>query len=90
MSTHSKSALKVFVKPNAGKLSYKWLDENILKVELTAPPENNRANIQLIKYLSELLDISPNKIHIKGGHASKHKHLLIEMDWQEIKMKLRN
>lgn len=83
-----KTLLKVFVKPNARKRAYKWLDAEILKIDIDAPPENNKANNALIEYFSKLLDISQSDIEIKGGGASKHKFVLINLSLGTIKNKL--
>ncbi len=83
-----KTLLKVFVKPNARKRAYKWLDAEILKIDIDAPPENNKANNALIEYFSELLDIPQSDIEIKGGGASKHKFILINISLDTIKNKL--
>ncbi len=43
----------VKVKPNSPKTSITGMENNILAIQLNAPPENNRANIELIKFLSK-------------------------------------
>lgn len=80
--------LKVFVKPNAKKFRHQWMNEHILKVDVPAPPEQNKANEKLVEYLSTLLNISPSQILIKSGCTSRHKHLLIPLDITTIRKKV--
>lgn len=89
MFPHTTTLLKIFVKPNAKQFRHQWLDKDILKIDIPAPPENNKANQLLIQYLANLLDIPQNKIEIKGGHTSKHKYVLIQMDINSIKEKIK-
>lgn len=84
MSGTATTLLKVFVKPNAQKFRYQWLDKTILKVDIPAPPENNKANEMLIKLLSQQLNIPTSHIQLKGGATSKHKFILIHLELQEI------
>jgi len=49
-----------------------------LKIYLTAVPVNGKANKELIKLLSEKLNVSKSKISIIKGEKSKNK--IIEVD----------
>jgi uncharacterized protein (TIGR00251 family) len=79
--------LKIFVKPNARRIRYWWLDKDILKVDVPAPSEDNKANTWLIKYLSNQLQIDSELIKIKGGKASRYKFVLIQLPLEKIKEK---
>jgi uncharacterized protein (TIGR00251 family) len=52
------------------------MSEDILKVEVPAPPEKNKANESVVQYLSEILNIPSHQIELKSGKASRHKHIL--------------
>jgi uncharacterized protein (TIGR00251 family) len=68
--------LKVSVKP--GKKETKILrydpDKEALVVEIGARAQDNKANIELVKYFSKLLK---RNVEIKSGHTSKQKILSI-------------
>jgi uncharacterized protein (TIGR00251 family) len=68
--------LKVAVKP--GKKETKILrydpDKEALVVEIGAQAQDNKANIELVKYLSKMLK---RNVEIKSGHTSKQKVLRI-------------
>ncbi|MEW6722651.1 MAG: DUF167 domain-containing protein [Candidatus Micrarchaeota archaeon] len=48
-----------------------------LRASLKNPPENNRANIELIKELSAAVGAS---VRILSGHSSKRKKLAIDIE----------
>ncbi len=62
--------LTVHVKPNAHGESLEWIDEDTLKISITAPPEKGKANKAVIEALAEELNIAKSKIElIRGGTA---------------------
>ena len=67
--------LKVF--PGAKKNCYKEEDGKV-KVYLTAPPLNGRANASLIKFLGEHFSVRTSVIQIIKGLKSRNK--VIRMD----------
>ena len=52
--------------------------DGTLKVKLTAPPIDGKANEALIKLLADYLDVSKSKIKIVAGATSKNKTVEIE------------
>jgi len=73
----TKNMLKVYVKPNSNKTEILGYDESrkAVKIVINAPPEENKANIELVKFLHKLLK---KKVSIKSGLRSREKILLIE------------
>lgn len=74
--------LQVKVIPNSSrtKIAGKFLDEKnqeYLKINLTAVPEDGKANEALIKFLAKELKISKSKIEIIRGETSRIKLLRI-------------
>jgi len=74
--------LHVKVTPNSAltKISGKFIDEKnqeYLKINLAAVPEDDKANDELIKFLSKLLKISKSKIAIQRGGNSRIKVIKI-------------
>ena len=69
--------LKIIVKPNSreNKIIF-WNDaRHALKVEISAPADKNKANIEVIKFFSKLTD---KKARIVSGLASREKLLTFE------------
>lgn len=49
-----------------------------LKIRVTAPPADGKANKHLIKFLSRQFKVRQGAITIVSGHASRQKRLCIE------------
>ena len=66
--------LKILVKPNSRENEILGFDEgkNALRVSISAPAEDNKANIEVVKFFSKLLK---KKVRIKTGLRSKEKLL---------------
>lgn len=68
--------LRVIVKPGKKQnyvLGYDY-DRRALLVEIKAPAEQNKANKEVIKFLSKLLK---KRVRIKSGHTSREKVLAV-------------
>jgi len=67
-----KEKFKVIVKPNSPKNEIVGYDEkkNALKINIAAPADKNKANRELIKFLSKALK---KRVGIASGLTSKEK-----------------
>ncbi len=68
------NTLTITVKPNSSKnkiINYCY-NRKALIVEIKAPPENNKANIEVIKFFSKL---TKKQVKIVSGLSSKKKLL---------------
>ncbi len=63
----------VQVHPNAGKNVVVGFNDNILQLKIAAPPVEGKANQELIKFLSKLLDIRKSDISIDKGVNGRRK-----------------
>lgn len=73
--------IEVSVIPNSKKFAISVKD-GMVKVHLEKPPENNKANLELISKFSKLFG---KEVHLISGHKSKHKKLAIaisENEWE--------
>ena len=77
ISKDKDTILLVKIVPNSKK-NYLTILNDRLKINITAPPIDNRANIFLIDYISKNLNIKKNLIQIVQGKKSKLKSLLIK------------
>ena len=70
--------IKIRVVPRSSKNEVLGeMADGTLKVKLTAPPVDNKANEALIKLLSEHLRIKKNKIKIARGMTGRNKMIEI-------------
>lgn len=63
----------VRVSPSSPRVELKGLYGERLKVALSAPPEDNRANKQLQEALAEWLGMRREQVEVRAGHASRDK-----------------
>ena len=69
--------LALRVQPGARKALFKGEQAGALKIAVTAPPEDGRANAAVIELLAELLDIKRKQLDLIAGHASRDKKVLV-------------
>lgn len=65
--------IQIKVAPNAKKSEIVGTEAGVLKIKLKAPPVDGKANIELIKFLSDYLEIPKSQITILHGESSRTK-----------------
>lgn len=65
--------IKIKVQPKASKNEIVGLMEDALKIRLTAPPVDGKANEACIQFLAGLLHIPKKKVELISGQAGRHK-----------------
>jgi uncharacterized protein (TIGR00251 family) len=69
--------LRIKAVPRASKNEIQGLHDGALKIRLTTPPVDGKANQALIKFLSKQLAISKSQIELIQGETSRGKTLRI-------------
>lgn len=69
----NKMLIHIKVKPNSSKQSIIKIDDINFLVRLRSPPENNKANTELINLLSKEFKTQHKNINIKVGKTSNKK-----------------
>jgi uncharacterized protein len=78
ISTHCAGlSFKVQVQPGAACNRIVGLHGDALKLKLTAPPLEGRANKACIKLLSDVLKVPKSSLEIVSGQSSRLKHIRI-------------
>ncbi len=72
--------LTVHITPNAKKNEIKWLDEDTVKVKITAPAVDGKANKALVEFLSEELKVAKSQIEIVRGLTARMKQVRVWVD----------
>ncbi len=83
-----KILINVYVNPNAKKDEISGLYNNALKIKISSPAIDGKANKNLINFLAKFFEISKNKVSIEKGEKSKNKVVAINMVNDEIIKKL--
>ncbi|MFC1801349.1 DUF167 domain-containing protein [Nanoarchaeota archaeon] len=66
--------LRVKVTPNSSKTEIKSIEKSLVKINLNAPPEKDKANKELIKFFKKQFKLN---VRIKIGKTSREKVLEI-------------
>lgn len=72
------TVLTVRVKPNAKQQKATCLDDGSWLCHLKAPPQDGKANQELIALLAQTLGISKTQVQIKSGHTAHIKRVEID------------
>ncbi len=65
--------IDVLVSPRASRTRVMGVHEDRLKIQLTAPPVDNKANAALVRFVAEALAVSRAQVEIVGGPSSRRK-----------------
>ena len=78
------AALAIRVTPRASRNEIVGvLSDGTIKIHLTAPPVEGKANELLVAFLAEILDVAPSRIDIVAGETGRDKLVsILDMDAQ--------
>jgi hypothetical protein len=84
------AALAVRVTPRASKNEIvEVLSDGTVKVHITAPPVEDKANQALLKFLAEILDVPVSRLEIVAGATGRDKLVsVLDMDAAEVHKKI--
>lgn len=69
--------LGLYIQTKACKDEVVGLYDGRLKVRITAPPIDGKANQHLIRYLSRCFEVPPSSIKLLQGNSNKRKKILV-------------
>lgn len=70
--------MSVKLTPNSSKDEVVGYCDEYVKIKVSAPPNENKANKKLILFVSELLNVSKSNIELISGDKSRLKKILIK------------
>lgn len=76
--TKSGIVFNVKLVPNSSFTKIADYTEEYVRIKISSPPLENRANKELVEFCSDLFDVSKSKISIISGEKSKLKKILIK------------
>jgi uncharacterized protein YggU (UPF0235/DUF167 family) len=77
-------SLKILVKPNKKQNRVYtrepnlFSEEEVLVVETTEPPIENRVNNKVIELIADFFGVNKSKVEIEAGYKSKFKQIIIK------------
>lgn len=69
--------LEVYVQPRASKDGIAGPHGNALKISLTAPPVDGKANAHLVRFLARAFKVKPHQVALVRGESSRYKTVAI-------------
>ena len=83
------STLRVRLTPRAARNQIDGWDGDLLRVRVTAPPVEGKANHALIRLLADALDISPSRLRLIKGQTSREKVIAVDgLSGDEVRARL--
>ncbi|WP_333797286.1 DUF167 family protein [Rheinheimera sp.] len=70
--------LQLYVQPKASRDQIIGLHGDEIKLAITAPPVDGKANAHVLKLLAKLFGVSKSQIELLKGELSRHKQVLIK------------
>ena len=81
LTDHAEGLLiEVRVQPKSSQNALVGIHADAIKVKLTAPPVEGKANKALIQLFAKLLGCPKSAIDIVAGQSSRNKRLLVRID----------
>ncbi|MEW6381041.1 MAG: DUF167 domain-containing protein [bacterium] len=89
-----RATISVRIQPNAAKSELVEIRDEVLKIRISAPPVDGKANKEFMRFLARVLKVSASQISIVGGQTGRSKVvriLGIDQDtcWQRLTTSLR-
>ncbi len=70
--------LRIYVQPRASRDEIVGTHGDSLKIRITAPPIEGKANDHLCKFLAKVFGVSRSQITLTAGKQGRHKQFRIE------------
>ena len=70
-------AFKVYVQPRASRTKIAGLHGDAIKICITAPPVENKANSAVVHLFADLFHVSKSAVSIKSGMQGRNKTVLV-------------
>ena len=69
--------LFVRVQPKASSDAFAEVQEERIKVRITAPPVDGKANEHLVKFIAKACGVAKSQVEIKSGETGRNKHICV-------------
>ena len=81
---------KVTVQPKAYRNKVGGYETGTLRLRVTAPPHDGKANEAVVSLLAESLDVAKSQVRIVRGHSSRQKTISVEsLTLEELQSRLK-
>ncbi|WMC11051.1 DUF167 family protein [Oceanimonas pelagia] len=70
--------LRLYLQPRSSRDAFLGLHGDELRVAITAPPVDGKANAHLLKWLARQCGVAKSRAELVAGHGSRHKKVVID------------
>jgi uncharacterized protein (TIGR00251 family) len=70
----------IYVQPNARKTAFEKIHDDQIKIKVHAPPEDGKANDEIIRYVAQFFSLRKNQVEIVSGHLARKKRIALSFD----------
>ena len=70
--------LPVRVTPHASRNEITGFKDGVLHIRIAAPPDEGKANTELLAYLGRILDIGRSSLRLLKGHTRRNKVIAVD------------
>ena len=87
---NDKILISVHAKPGSKKEGVVTIDEEEVEIAVRAQAQNNKANIAVVEFIADALDVPKNKVQFELGGKSRSKVISVttDMSVEDVKKKL--
>jgi len=82
--------LNVLVQPNGIKDQIVGVHAGALKIKVTAPALQNKANQHLCRFIAKVCRVSKTKVRLESGHHQRNKRIRIQLNETRLPPDLTN
>jgi len=83
------ATILVQVQPNASENKVARFEDGVWQLRIAAPPIKGKANQELVKFLSDILEVSKSSVAIAKGRTTRRKVVAIEgLTQEEVRRRL--
>ena len=89
VASSEKTTIRVRVQPKASGNQILGFREDVLRLRVTAPPEDGKANAAVVRLLAQTLGISRSQLEVIRGHSSRNKVIRVSsLNAVEVRQRL--
>lgn len=81
--------LELYVQPRSSRNGLVGIHDNSVKLAITAPPVDGKANAAVVNFLASFLGLKKKDIEITHGLHSRNKGVLVDvLDGEEVRARI--
>jgi uncharacterized protein (TIGR00251 family) len=81
--------LRIYVQPGASRTAISGVHGDALKIKIKSPPEDGRANAELVEFLADLFEIAKSYVQLISGQTSRRKLIHVSASLSVVMTKLK-